>query len=100
MSINVRQLNIVKKILDKSIFNENIIEIILLKYWDSLPKEYILLDWINESKLNYKQLSSNPNYIQLLRKNIQKIDWYNLSKNNKAINILLQNINKINWDAF
>ena len=41
-----RKYNVVKLILDKSIFDENVIHIILKLYWDLLPKKKILLDWI------------------------------------------------------
>jgi len=57
-----------------------------------------LRNWINESKLNWNWLSSNPNAIELLEKNQDKIDWDWLSKNPNALHLLEQNQNKINWN--
>ena len=50
MTLATKQLNIVKYILNKSILSDNIIELILIEYWDFLPKQLILLDWID---INY-----------------------------------------------
>ena len=50
MSLAFKKFNIVKKILNKSIFDENIIYIILKYYWVLLKKCKILLDWID---INY-----------------------------------------------
>ena len=36
---------------------------------------YILLDWVDESKLDMEQLSKNPNAIHLLEQNLDKVDW-------------------------
>ena len=44
-----------------------------------------LLDWIDKDKLNWTQLSSNPNAIDLLKENPLKIDWRRLSKNPSII---------------
>ena len=72
MSIATRKFNIVKIILNKSIFNENIIDIILQYYWNILDgKKKILLNWINIEKLNLECLSKNPNAIDLLRERIE-----------------------------
>jgi hypothetical protein len=46
---------------------------------------YKLLDWIDINKLNWDELSFNPNSIQLLEKNPDKICWNYLSKNSNAI---------------
>jgi hypothetical protein len=51
----------------------------------------------NLDKINWCNLSRNPNAIPLLEKNIDKIDWYNLSNNSNAISLLEQNLDKINW---
>jgi hypothetical protein len=45
-------------------------------------------------------LSSNPNAIELLRENPTKINWYELSKNPnpEAIELLKKaNLNELNW---
>ena len=61
-----------------------------------------LLDWINESKLDWIGISGNPspNAIQMLKKNPDKIYWNWLSGNSSfdAIQILKENPEKINWD--
>ena len=36
--------------------------------------EYVLLDWIDIDKLNWRWVSSNPNAIHLLEKNQYKIN--------------------------
>jgi hypothetical protein len=33
------------------------------------------------NKINWKHLSSNPNAIHLLEKNVEKINWYTLTEN-------------------
>jgi len=55
---------VVKLILDKSIFDENVIHIILKLYWDLLPKKKILLDWIPLDKIDWKLLSINPSIFE------------------------------------
>jgi len=59
-----------------------------------------LLDWIPLDKINWSNLSRNPNAIHLLEQNIDKIDWYNLSENPNAIHLLEQNMDKIDWTWF
>ncbi len=44
------QFNVVKSILQKIIFDENVIHIILTEYWKNL-KNTVLVDWINIDKL-------------------------------------------------
>ena len=60
--------------------------------------EYVLLDWIDIDKLDWRELSKNPNAIHLLEKNQDKIDWINLSLNPNAIHLLEKNMDKINWN--
>ena len=71
-----------------------VLENILL--YTETPK-YKLLDWIDEKKLNWLLLSSNPAAIDLLKDNINKINWTYLSSNPAAIDLLTNNLNKINW---
>ena len=56
-----------------------------------------LRDWIDISKLNWSQLSKNPNAIDLLIKYPKRINWKNLSLNPNAIELLEKNQDKINW---
>ena len=93
-----QKFNIVKIILNKSIFDNNVIHIILTYYWNILDyKKKILLNWIDIKQLYWDALSTNPNAIDLLKENIDKVDWYYLSKNPNAIEILKNNKHKINW---
>jgi len=69
MSIATRKFKIVKFLLSKSIFDENIIHIILQYYWNILDgKKKILLNWIDINDLDWSSLSENKNAIHLLLK--------------------------------
>jgi hypothetical protein len=59
---------------------------------------YKLRDWIPLDKLNWGNLSLNPNAIDLLRENPDRIHWRNLSRNPNAIELLRDNPDKIDWD--
>ena len=90
---------------------------------------YKLCSWVDADKINWKQLSSNPNAIQLLEQNIEKVDVETLLYNRNidimhilklkykthdkypisrmghmesvdAVKILSANVNKILWEAF
>jgi len=43
------------------------------------------------------RLSSNPNAIPLIEKNLEKISWYDLVANLNAYHLIKNNINKFNW---
>ena len=58
---------------------------------------YKLLDWIDIDKLDWDELSSNENAINLLEQNQDKIIWSSLSFNENAIELLEQNQDKIDW---
>ena len=93
MSLAVEQFNIVKKILNKSIFDDNIIHIILAYYWQLLDnKTKVLLDWIDYSKLHFDALSDNPNAINILK---SRIKYENKLSNKKYNNLMYYK--KINW---
>ena len=75
MSISTRKFNIVKLLLSKSIFDENIIHIILICYWNILNnKDKILSYWIDKSNLDWNELNYNLNAIKLLKQNKNKIN--------------------------
>ena len=57
-----------------------------------------LRKWIDYNSLDWSQLSSNPNAIQLLSKNPDKINWYCLSSNPEAIQLLSANQDKIDYE--
>ena len=48
-------------------------------------------------KINWSELSSNPNAIHLLENNMDKIKWRALSENQNSIHLLENNMDKINW---
>jgi len=98
MSQATNKYNFAKMILDKSIFDENIIYIILKYYWLLLDKPKILLHWININNLEWKYLSTNPNDIDLLESNLDKVCWKILCYNPNAIYILEKNPHKIDWN--
>lgn len=52
MSLAVKKIKIVKRILSNSILSANIIELILIQYWNLLPKKKILLDCVDYNKIN------------------------------------------------
>jgi hypothetical protein len=94
-----QKFNIVKIILNKSIFDDNVITIILQCYWNILDyKRKILLNWIDIKQLYWTALSTNPSAIDLLKENQHKINWGYLSTNPNAIDLLKENQDKINWD--
>ena len=53
----------------------------------------------NLDKVDWWMLSGNPNAIPILEKNLDKVDWRMLSKNPNAIPILENHIDKVNWDS-
>ena len=63
--------------------------------------KYKLRDWISVDKLDFKNLSQNPNdnALQLLQQNTEIINWYLLSHNTNdiALKLLQQNPEKIQW---
>ena len=112
----IKKFKIVKIILNKSIFDENVIHMILKYYWQLLDKCKVLLDWIDIEQLSWKYLSKNPNAIYmvdneidrnrlskknknivLFSHNLDRMNWCDLSKNPNAIHLLENNLDKINW---
>uniref|UniRef100_A0A6C0KBQ2 Uncharacterized protein n=1 Tax=viral metagenome TaxID=1070528 RepID=A0A6C0KBQ2_9ZZZZ len=83
--------------------------------------KYKLRDWIPAKRLSWKELSSNPNAIELLAAKIKiekamkaaamskaaykklddskKVDWTALSGNPEAIKLLKENVKDIDWEA-
>jgi ribosomal protein L24E len=56
-----------------------------------------LKKWINLNKINWIELSANPNAVEFLKENPEKIDWSYLSLNPNAIEFLKENPDKIDW---
>ena len=50
-------------------------------------------------KISWFDMSSNPNAISILEKNMDKINWLHLSLNPNAIHLLQQNMDKIDWSS-
>ena len=61
---------------------------------------YKLLDWIDESKLNWYHLFTNPKAVKLLEANQYKINQDYLSLNPNAIELLEANTYKNKWGLF
>ena len=55
-----------------------------------------LRKWISD-KVKWDTLSSNPNAIHIIEKNLDKVDWDELSSNPNAIHILEKNLDKVDW---
>ena len=51
----------------------------------------------NPDKINWEDLSENPNAIHLMDQNPDKINWEELSRNPNAIHLLEANPEKIDW---
>ena len=67
-----RKLNIVKLLLSKTLFDDNIIHCILTYYWQLLDnKRKVLLPWININNLYWDELSKNINAIDILSDKIE-----------------------------
>ena len=47
----------------------------------------------------WNELSTNPNAIHLIEKNLDKINWWRLSENPNAIHLLEKNLDKIEWNG-
>jgi hypothetical protein len=88
---------------------------IVKQYKSLFPTKYVLRDWIPLDKINWMELSKNPNAIDLLLQKIneeseideddleeleesEKIDWGALSSNPNAIALLKKYKDKISWD--
>ena len=99
---------VVKILLNKSVFDEHIVHMILKYYWEILDnKKKLLSNWVDKRKLTsliYKNkyslhyiwenrecyidwniLSSNPDAIYLLKMHKDNINWSRLCKNSGAI---------------
>ena len=99
MSFAVKRFNIVKMILNKSMFDENVIHMILKYYWKLLDnKRKVLLPWIDNEYLYCYGIYFNLNAIELLKNNQDKIYWDNLCLNPNAIDLLKNNQDKIDRD--
>ena len=53
----------------------------------------------NLDKVDWMELSCNPNAIPILEKHLDKVDWFVLSDNPNAIHILEKNLDKVDWEG-
>lgn len=98
-SIACIKFKIVNILLSRTIFDNDIIKVILTHYWNIVGgKCKILLNWIDINMLSWNGLSRNPNAIELLKTNLHKIYWSELSFNENAISLLQENYSKIYWN--
>jgi hypothetical protein len=60
---------------------------------------YVLRDWIDIEKLDFKRLGFNPNCFDYLEKNPGKIYWssFSTTRDPRGIKLLEENIDKIDW---
>jgi len=79
-----------------NVLPDDILDKIVKKYKTIFKIKYKLKDWISLKKLNWENLSENPNAIELLKENPKKIVWWQLSENPNAIELLEKRINKDN----
>ncbi len=82
-----------------NVLPDDILEKIVKKYKTIFKIIYKLKDWIPPEKLDWINLSANPNAIELLKAEPEKIKWGFLSKNpnSEAIELLKKNPEKIYW---
>jgi len=82
-----------------TVLPDDILEKIVEKYKTIFKIKYKLKDWIPPEKLDWDNLSSNPNAIEMLKAYPKKIDWSYLSSNpnEEAIELLKEYPNKIDW---
>ena len=95
-----QKFKIINIILNKCLFDDNIIHIILKYYWKLLDKRKVLLEWIPINKLDCDMLSLNLNAINFLEENEDKINWRYLSENPNAIKLLENNKNEHNSSLY
>lgn len=58
------------------------------------------LDWIDEGKINWTELSCNPSAIYILERNLDKVSWSNLCFNPNAVHLIEANMDKLQDDEY
>jgi len=88
MSQQEAQFHTVGFLLNKTVFDNNIINIILYYYWDIISdKKLVMLDWIDTTLLHMHYVhnvknSSSSYFLPCYE------SWYNISKNPNAISFI------------
>ena len=102
MSQQEAQFHTVRFLLNKTVFDDNVINIILYYYWDIISdKKLVMLDWINTTLLDthnsndryesWYNISKNPNAISFIEENMDMVCWCRLVKNPSAMHLLEEN---------
>jgi hypothetical protein len=94
MSQQEAQFHTVRFLLNKTVFDENVTNVILCYYWDIISdKKLVMLDWIDTTLL-YMRNVKNASYF--LQHNYYDT-WYNISKNPNAISFIEENMDMVCW---
>ena len=64
------------------------------------PRFLKLRKWIPIDKVDWDELSINPNAIHIIENNLDKVKWPWLSRNPNAMHIIEKNLDKVNWYWF
>jgi hypothetical protein len=96
MSQQEAQFHTVRFLLNKTVFDDNVINIILYYYWDTISdKKLVMLDWINTTLLHMRNVRNASYFLQ----NNYYESWYNVSKNPNAISYIEENIDMVCWNG-
>ena len=69
---------------------------IVLDYLVDCPMKF--KSFVDQDKVDWERLSSNPAAIHILEKNLDNVYWICLSCNPAAIHILEKNLDKVEWE--
>ena len=94
MSQQEAQFHTVRFLLNKTVFDENVTNIILYYYWDIIgDKKLVMLDWIDTTLLYRPKVKTFSYFLQ----NNYYESWYNISKNSNAISFIEDNMDMVCW---
>ena len=94
MSQQKAQFHTVRFLLNKTVFDDNVNDIILGYYWDIInDKKRVMLDWIDTTLLYTFDYEKSSYFLQ----DNYYDTWYNISKNPDAISFIEENIHIICW---
>ena len=94
MSQQEAQFHTVRFLLNKTVFDDNINDIILCYYWEIInDKKLVMLDWIDTTLLYRPKVTTFSYFLQ----NNYYESWYNISKNSNAISFIEDNMDMVCW---
>lgn len=94
MSQQEAQFHTVRFLLNKTVFDDNINDIILCYYWEIInDKKLVMLDWIDTTLLYRPKVKTFSYFLQ----NNYYESWYNISKNSNAISFIEDNMDMVCW---